>query len=291
MQIVIHAGAHFTDEGKLLGSLTQNLAVLADHGVALPPPSSYRRQIRDSLGQMSQSALATDYKGALLGAMIGESKPDRLILSNDNFFSVPRRAIRDNQFFPSAGDRMRAFSTMFYGEEIEIFLAIRNPATFLPALVNANPSLPIEETTGYSDPMALRWSQLILSLREAVPQMPITVWCNEDTPMLWEELLREMAGLDHSVQLQGSHDLLREIMSAEGMQRLEAFLAGHPSVTEFQKRRVIAAFLDKFALEDAIEEELDIPGWTDTLVEKLTETYDDDVYQIERIPGVTLITP
>ncbi|MBO6899328.1 MAG: hypothetical protein JJ868_18340 [Shimia sp.] len=291
MQIVLHAGAHFTDEGKLLGSLTKNQDLLAQNGIALPPPSTYRRQIRDTLGQMSHSIMATDFKGAVMGGMIGDARPDRMILSNDNFFGVPRRAIRDNTLFPHAEDRLRGVSALFYGEELEIFLAIRNPATFVPALVAASPNHPIEEVTDNCDPTALRWSELIIRIRNAVPHIPVTVWCNEDTPIIWEEIMREMAGLDPATEVAGATDLLRTIMSGEGMTRLEAFLAEHPGVTEIQKRRIYAAFLDKFAIEDAIEEELDLPGWTDQMVEQMTQAYDEDVYLIERIPGVTVLTP
>ena len=54
---------------------------------------------------------------------------------------------------------------------------------------------------------------------------------------------------------------------------------------------MIAAFLDKFALDEEIEEELDMPGWTEELVAELTEVYDEDVLAIQRIPGVTVLTP
>ncbi len=64
-----------------------------------------------------------------------------------------------------------------------------------------------------------------------------------------------------------------------------------PGMSEAQKRRVIAAFLDKFARDEAIEEELDIFGWTDDLIDELTEIYDDDLYEIQAIPGINLITP
>ena len=33
------------------------------------------------------------------------------------------------------------------------------------------------------------------------------------------------------------------------------------------------------------------PGWTDELIEALTDVYDEDVFAIERLPGVNLITP
>ena len=129
------------------------------------------------------------------------------------------------------------------------------------------------------------------SIREAAPNVPITLWCNEDTPLIWAQIIRDLAGLEHGEKITGGFDLLSDIMSREGMRRFRAYLHEHQGMTEMQKRRVIAAFLDKFALEDALEEELDIPGWTDELVEELTEIYDEDVFHIQRMPGVQMITP
>ena len=58
-----------------------------------------------------------------------------------------------------------------------------------------------------------------------------------------------------------------------------------------QKRRVISAFLDKFGRDDMIEEELDLPGLTEALVDELSDIYDEDVFEISRIPGVNYIAP
>ena len=62
-------------------------------------------------------------------------------------------------------------------------------------------------------------------------------------------------------------------------------------MTEIQKRRVIAAFLDKYALDDAIEEEVDLPGWSQDLMRQMTETYEEDIFRINRISGVDLVSP
>jgi len=51
------------------------------------------------------------------------------------------------------------------------------------------------------------------------------------------------------------------------------------------------AFLDKFAKEEALDEELDLPGWTDRMIEDLSVIYDEDCEAIGHIPGVTMITP
>ncbi len=75
------------------------------------------------------------------------------------------------------------------------------------------------------------------------------------------------------------------------MQRFAAYLKSHPDMTEIQKRRVISAFLDKFALEEEIEDELDLAGWTKDLMDDMTDVYDEDMLELQRIPGVTLIAP
>ena len=75
------------------------------------------------------------------------------------------------------------------------------------------------------------------------------------------------------------------------MQRFAAYLKSHPDKTKIQKRRVISAFLNKFALEEEIEEELDLAGWTKDLMDDMTDAYDEDMLEVQRIPGVTLIAP
>ncbi len=84
---------------------------------------------------------------------------------------------------------------------------------------------------------------------------------------------------------------MSSIMSKEGMERLRSYMHLHQDITEVQKRRVIGAFLDKFALDDAIEEELDMPNWTEALVDELTELYDEDMMTVQRMDGVRMIAP
>ena len=80
-------------------------------------------------------------------------------------------------------------------------------------------------------------------------------------------------------------------MSKDGVKRFEEYIAAHPGMTEMQTRRVVAAFLDKFAIEDAIEEELDAPGWSEHDVDAMSEIYEDDMAAVAHMPGVTFIAP
>ena len=109
--------------------------------------------------------------------------------------------------------------------------------------------------------------------------------------MIWPEILREITDTEMTLPFKGDNDVLKSIMTEDGFDKMEKYIATHPPANEIQRRRVIAAFLDKFALDDALEEEIDLPGWTPELVEEVTSIYEDDVYQIERMAGVTFISP
>lgn len=291
MQVVLHAGAHNTDDDRLIKCLLRNRDDFRQRGIAVPGPSRYRRLIRDTLNAMSGGTLAPDARMVLLDAILEEDHPERLLLSNENFFSVPKLAVSKGVFYPRAELKLAQLSQIFDGDEVELFLAIRNPASFLPAVHANSPEMSFDDFMAGADPRSLHWSELVRRIRDHVPGLQITVWCNEDTPLIWAQIIRDMAALEHNQKITGGFDLLSEIMTPAGMKRFRAYLKAYPNMNEIQKRRVIAAFLDKFAIEDVIEEELDLPGWTDDLVTELSDIYDDDVFEIGRIQGVTTIAP
>ena len=291
MQLVLQTGAHFTEQERLIKSVLRNKAAFSKRGIVVPGPNSYRRLVRDTLNAMNRAPASTEAREVLLDVMLDGTSADRLILSDANFFRTAGTAIQKGVLYPAAHERMAYMEALFPDDDLEIFLAIRNPATLIPLLF-ANANDPSEEKFwAGKGPFDIKWSDTIARIKQAVPRIPVTVWCAEDLPAIWSEVIRELAGIGPLERINGGFDLLSAIMSKEGMERLRAYLHSHPDMSEIQKRRVIAAFLDKFALDEEIEEELDMPGWSEPLVEELTELYDEDVLAIERMPGVTLITP
>ena len=118
-----------------------------------------------------------------------------------------------------------------------------------------------------------------------------STWCHEDTPFIWSEIIREITGHDPFTEIDGEFDMLDRIISAEGMTRLVDFLEARQVTSQSKRRKAVAAFLEAHAIEDAVEAEIDLPGWTHETVDMLTELYEDDVERIEAMPEVTLITP
>lgn len=291
MQIVLHAGAHFTDEERLLKSLLKNKSVLTTQGVAVPGPGKYRALIRDTLLAMRTDPPAADAREVLIDAILDDETADRMILSNANFFCAPRGAIRNSQLYPNAMMRLAQLQKIFRGDQIELFIGMRNPVSFLPAVFERSPKETFEEFIKGTDPAAVRWSDMLAGISEALPDVSMTVWCNEDTPLIWEQIIREMAGVSPNFEVDGAFDLIADIMTPEGLSRLRSYLGEKSGLTEVQKRRIVSAFLEKYAIEDQIEEELDVPGITEDMVDHISDLYDEDMLEVARVPGVTFLGP
>lgn len=291
MQIVYHIGANCTDQDRLLKSVLKNAETFANLGVKVPGPGKYRRLIRETIQTLDGKAPAEDTREILLDAILDDEQCNRLVMSHSQFMCVHRRVFEGGIFYALAEDKLTGLANLFPHDDIEIFLALRDPATFIPAVFSACPEDSFETFMRGIDPLQLRWSDLIARIQNILPRASLTVWCNEDTPLIWAQLIRELAGVDPLTKITGGFDLLSSIISPVGMKHFVTYLRAHPPQTEAQKRRIIAAFLEKYAIEDEIEDTIDLPGWTEDKIDQLTDAYDDDIERIERMPGVTFIAP
>jgi hypothetical protein len=293
MRIIIHAGVHCTDDDKLLKTLIRNADRFKDGGTAVPGPGRYRALLSDTLNSLGDAKPSPSARDVLMDAILTENadQVQRMILSHENLFCTSKWMLSGGLYYRNADARLLALSELFNGDELQLCIALRNPANLLPAVFKTSKHENIGAMLGGINPLHLRWSELIERIRTALPDMPITVWCNEDTPLIWGEVIRHIAGVPATSRIAGAFDLLTEIMQPEGMRRFRAYLAENPDLNEAQRRRAMMAFLGKYARDDLIEEELDIPGWDDEFIETLTALYDEDLELISTMDGVTLIEP
>lgn len=289
MRIAYHLGAHCTDEEKLLRCLLKNRGPLADQGILVPGPSRYRVALRDALVQLRGETADEAFQATLLDQIMDADTADRLVLSWDSFMAFPQWALRRG-FYPNGPERLRALTRVFPQIEAEFFLAIRNPAGFVPAMVARQKDRSYEDVIEGTDPLSLRWSELVAQIRSLNPDVALTVWCDEDSPLIWPEVLQAISGHAPGTVLDGADDLLAAIMTPRGLARLKGHLEASPPTDAEARRRTVAGYLQRFAMPEQVETEVDLPGWTQDYVARLTEGYDRDVARIAEIPGVRLIT-
>ncbi len=290
MRIAYHLGVHCTDDDRLVRTLHRNKDLLAEAGIEVPAPERYRNLIRDTAIQLKGQAAPTETQALVLDQIMEAEVADRLVLSWENFLAFPAWAVK-GQLYRTGGDRMRAIRNIFPDIEAEFFIGLRNPATYLPELHRRQRGRPYDEFIEGTDPLNLRWSDLILNLRERNPEVQITVWADEDTPLIWPEVLQAVADLSEDIALDGENDLLASLMTGDGMIRLASYLDAHPPQTMGQRRRIVSAFLDKFAQTEKLDMSVELPGWTEDMVTTMTETYERDMAYIATLPGVTYLAP
>jgi hypothetical protein len=293
MQLVLHTGLHETDSDRLFKTLLRNREALRGEGIAIPGPGKYRQLISEMLNTLGDAPPAPDTREILLDSILDDATGhvDRLILSHEHLFSVPKIAFQGGAIYRKAEQRLRTLRNIFTQDSFEVFIGLRNPASFLPALLKATPHGDIAQLLHGLDPAQIRWSDLIARITAALPGVPVTVWCDEDSPLIWGELIREFAGVEPTYPIIGAYSRMADITSQEGMTRFRAYLAEKPELTEVQIRRVMVAFLDKYADASKVDDVFDLPGWDAHLVQDLTEQYEEDLFDLGRIPGVTLIAP
>ena len=288
MQILFHLGAHFTDEGLLIRSILKNRAQLADEGIGVPGPSRYRELFGEASTTLRGAPADADTEASILDAIRDDETAERIVLSSDNFLCRANVVLGSDGLYPKA-QKSAWLRQCVPNQEVEFALAIRNPATLVPALLRKNGE--DEEALDDVPITDLLWSEVVADISVANPDTRIIVWCHEDTPFIWSEIIREITGHDVFTEIDGEFDMLERIITPEGMTRLTDFLKAREVTSQSKRRRAVSAFLEAHAIESAVEEEIDLPGWTNETVSMLSELYEEDVHRLQQMPNVTLITP
>ena len=289
VSFVYHLGAHCTDEDMLIRSLLQDGKTLARRKIIVPRPRTYRSRLSDAANTHRETPMPDAERQKLYDTIMKGYPAERVIFSQENVLCMPARVFDAKGFYEKASFRSTWLRALFPDNPCEFFIAVRNPATYIPAALRQ------DGVPGYAkfmqgvDPRGVRWSTVIQALQDNNPGCPITVWCNEDTPLIWPTVLREIADVDLDFTFRAEFEVLKSIMAEDGFARMQSYLQSHKPTNEIQRRRIFAAFLDKFASDEAIEEEIDLPGWTPELVEEITAAYEDDIYVIERMSGINFI--
>lgn len=291
MQIVYHLGAHFTDEERLIRCLLRNRGVLAEQGIAVPGPSRYRNLLRDTAAGLGQRPAHPETQAVVLDQLLdGQTNVERLILSWENFMAFPQWAIRGG-LYPKAGAKLKGLTLVFPDHPAEFHLSIRNPAGFVPAVIARMKEKTYEEVMQDLHPQDIFWSDVINDIAQNNPTVPIHVWCNEDSPLIWPELLMTVSGHSPTTELEGRDDLLAEVLTPQGLKALQMQLEKTPPQSGAERRQITAEYLERHARPEQMEMAVDLPGWTHDLVDTLTRQYDQDIERIARIPGVVLTMP
>lgn len=291
MQVAFHLGAPCTDDDMLLAALNKNTAELAALGVAIPEAGQFRTVLRDTMRALKGKAASRKITEALLDAILGAGTPKRLVLSDPRLVSINRLVAQGAQFWPAIERQTDNMRALFPEAEIEFFIALRDPSTLLPALFRTSRYDDFNEFAADIQPEALRWSEMLQRLRAAQPDAQLTVWVNEDTPLIWGDVMRALAGLPPDTRLKGESDLVASLLDKSVAAQMELYLMTNPPQSTAHLRRIHLAFLERYAKEDLMVEACTIPDWDQTLLDRMSAAYEADLLSVAQIEGVRMIAP
>lgn len=290
MQTVFHIGVHGTDGDRLLKTLLNNRDLLfRDHAEPVPP-SRHRSIFEEAMMALNGGAATAEMQQIMLDAMLESHSPERIIMSSPSLLGGPARMVGPAGLYPNIGNRVAALANLFPEAASEFFVAIRNPAVILTKV------LP-QVQGGYGAmmqgcaPTQLRWNDTIRRLVAAAQGRRVVIWCHEDVPMIWPELVRLVGNIGPEAPVAGTLLYMEEILGPALFTELRQRLGAMDQMTIGKRREICTEMLQSSALSGAIEEDINLPGWTQDMVDAVTDDYRRDAAEIAALPGVEFIMP
>ena len=128
-------------------------------------------------------------------------------------------------------------------------------------------------------------------IRQAAPDTPLTVWCNEDSPLIWDQLIRRLSAATPETELTGATDMLAGLLHPDGLVALSQALAARPEANDAERHDIIADIWKDHALPAAVTEDITLPELDADLVAHLSASYEADLAVIDAMAGVDLVLP
>ena len=291
MKAAFYLGTHGTEPERTVRALMDNRAWMLDNGIEPIPPSRHRGLLEEALAALSGGPATHEMEDVLLDSILDGDEPRRIIISQPALIGVPARCLAEPGFFAAAGPKMVAAANLFPSAEAEFFMALRNPATLIPFLLDRMDPKRADQLMSGRNPEEMRWAPAIRQILQSIGRRRLVLWCHEDTPLIWPEVLRRLAGIPADVPLRAGLSALADVLTEEGMVELRAALKNAPKLTIDSRRDIFSDMLHRHARPEAINATITTPGWTQDRVDRMTAAYDEDVAEIAALPGVEFLLP
>ncbi|MDO5612298.1 MAG: hypothetical protein Q4G14_03535 [Paracoccus sp. (in: a-proteobacteria)] len=287
MQMVYHIGVHGTDGDRMLKTLLNNRGRLLRDGTEVVTPNRHRGVFEEALAALNGGPATPEMEQIMLDAVLDSDDPQRIICTSPGFLGVPSRAIGPEGLYPQAGARIAALANLFPSGGAEFFVAIRNPATLI-ADVLALHGGDYTSLMGGVDPLSLSWLTAMQRMAAGAQGRRLVVWCHEDAPIIWPDIVRLVGGLPASEPLPGGLLYMHELLGDQGLRELRGALSGR-ELPVSQRRDLYAEHLQRNVLPHMVEQEITLPGWTQDTVDQVSARYYQDIPRIAALPGVEFI--
>lgn len=296
-EVVLHLGAHGTDNGTIAAWLERNAATLARDGTLVMPSRRFLRRLSQSQAGLGDAPSDSDRRA--FGDALGlGGHITRLAVSAPALLGTPEDAIASEGFYPrDATGQLRALGRLFPRDmSLTIAFAVARPGAFVTALLESQAqgadSPMIDEGIGWLQGETLPWARLVRKMRQELPRARLVIWRHESLPRIWPDVLSQFAGYredaEHPLPVEGTEDFAIHGINEEGQRRMRRYIAEKPPPTAALMQRVAVAFMQGYGRR-RVGGGIDLPGWLRTRLDQFDEGYAAQWTAIAAMDGVELL--
>lgn len=289
MDIVLHIGVHATDEGRIADWLGRSAPALEAEGVRVVAPATFRPALHEAMQGLRGSPAPRDVEARLLDRLCGGIVPDRLVLSHEWLAGSVARVVEPRGLYPAIGPRIVALRNLFPSHRVELALAVRDPAAFLPAILARQADLEADEFYARAAAHPTDWAGVVTALRNHAPDCGFTLWRHEDLPTLWPVVGEALLGPLAEVPVPGIETLIAPALSSDGQAKLKDYLAAAQVADARQGARVGAIFAARFPAPPT--DAPDLSTWPEAARDAAAAAYADLPARIAGLTQVRMLHP
>lgn len=270
MHLILHLGAHGTDEGLIARWIAQNRTALEGNGVCAPAPRDFLAAVSEAL-DAGRDAEPLAREDALLRRLGASGVRRWMVLSAPGLLGPASDVLSPQGFYvKDVARRLFGLHSLFPRCRITVLLAVRGANGLLPRLAPGT-----GESLSHDLPMlssdTLPWAQLVAAIRHHLPRARLVVWRHEDLRQVWPDILAQINGPERILPPAGLFDFAALGLAAEARLRMRRYLAANPPGTARQLRQVADAFGSRYGFAAAADPE--VPGWVKVVLDRLDLGY------------------
>lgn len=289
---LLHIGAHKTASTHLQSVLQANQSRLRGAGCAYFGPEALRGDLKLPRVRANDAVYRRDLAPLRAALQIAQSDCCRILISEENIHGGgPRPPVmaQGSRYYPNAVQRIIRLLDGLETQSAVIALALREPGAHLVSgwghQYLAGRPMTFSDYIAEVDLATLQWSELVTRLRDSAPVSHLILWRQEDYADLCASLVARLTGVAPDM-LDWPEKRARLVgPSARAIAELPALQTRHPELSIKQVvRRAMRRFpkSSKWPAPDPIAPELRA---------QLRAAYAADWAKLQRMPGVTCLTP
>ncbi|MEO0773373.1 MAG: hypothetical protein AAFZ04_09355 [Pseudomonadota bacterium] len=286
-RLVILAGAHKTASSHIQHSLLGSAPALNDLGIAVIGPKTMRRDLTP-FSQLLRDGMTEEVVRAGADGFLKHhgGEADTIALMDENILGGTDRKMlmRRKKLYPWAHTRVARLLHLFEGHDVELALATRNPATFLPSCWSESLHHGRYDDfdsfmTGF-DATDKIWTRLVDRILTTCPSLNVTLWRYEDFGALGTSLYARLLkpGADSAVT--PDPDIRRAGLSQQAADWFQAQDSRDKATVQEARAR-----FPKTGPENAFS------PWSEAERAALNKSYKRDINRLADRDGVTLLIP